>query len=128
MLSADAAGHRRRHRRRRADGDHPGPAGRRRQRRAADHQLGPRSRSSRASARSPASPGTSPQHGLGALLDVRSASFDGSISATNGGAVTLDATVVFQGTPQTVHLSYDFHDLVAGAKALAKAVVPSLPI
>jgi hypothetical protein len=68
------------------------------------------------------------QNGLGALLDVRSASFDGSISATHGGAVTLDATVVFQGSSQTVHLAYDFNDLVAGAKALAKAVVPSLPV
>ena len=71
-------------------------------------------------------PATSPQHGLGALLDVRSASFDGSISATHGGAVTLDAVVGFQGAQQTVHVSYDFNDLVAGAKALAKTVVPSL--
>jgi hypothetical protein len=68
------------------------------------------------------------QHGLGALLDVSSASFDGAINTTHGGAVTLDATVVFQGTPQTVHVSYDFHDLVAGAKELAKTVLPSLPI
>ena len=50
------------------------------------------------------------------------------LSATSGGSVTLDASVVFQGTPQTVHVSYDFHDLVAGAKAVAKAVLPSLPI
>jgi predicted nucleic acid-binding Zn-ribbon protein len=67
-------------------------------------------------------------HGLGALLDVRSASFDGSISATHGGAVTLDAVVVFQATQQTVHVSYDFNDLVAGAKALAKSVLPSLSV
>ncbi len=68
------------------------------------------------------------EHGLGALLDVRSASFDGTLSATSGGSVTLDASVVFKGSPQTVHVSYDFHDLVAGAKALAKQVLPSLPI
>ena len=67
-------------------------------------------------------------HGLGALLDVRSASFDGSLNATTGGSVTLDATVIFQGAQQTLHLSYSFHDLVAGARALAKAVLPSLPI
>jgi hypothetical protein len=35
---------------------------------------------------------------------------------------------VFQGSSQAVHLAYDFNDLVAGAKALAKAVVPSLPV
>ena len=67
-------------------------------------------------------------HGLGALLDVRSASFTGTLDATSGGSVTLDADVVFQGKPSSVHLSYDFHDLVAGAKALAKEVLPSLPI
>ncbi len=68
------------------------------------------------------------EHGLGALLDVRSASFDGSLSATSGGSVTLDASVVFQGSPQKVHVSYDFRDLVAGAKAVAKELLPSLPI
>ena len=67
-------------------------------------------------------------HGLGALLDVRSASFDGTLSGTKGGAVILDAAVVFQGTPQAVHLAYDFGDLAEGAKALAKAVVPSFSL
>ena len=56
------------------------------------------------------------------MLDVRSASFDGTINATSGGAVTLDAVVIFRGSQQTVHASYDFHDLVA------KAVLPALPI
>ena len=68
------------------------------------------------------------QHGLGALLDVRSASFDGTLNAATGGSVTLDAVVIFQGTQQSLHVSYNFHDLVAGAKALAKAALPSLPI
>ena len=68
------------------------------------------------------------QHGLGALLDVRSASFDGTLNAATGGSVTLDAVVIFQGTQQTLHVSYNFHDLVAGAKAIAKAALPSLPI
>ena len=66
------------------------------------------------------------EHGLGALLDVKSASFDAAISATKGGSVTLDAVVVFRGSQQTVHLTYDFHDLVAGAKALALEMVPGL--
>jgi hypothetical protein len=66
-------------------------------------------------------------HGLGALLDVRSASFDGSLSATSGGAVTLDADVVFMNQPQHLHLAFDFNDLAAGAKALAHELVPALP-
>lgn len=68
------------------------------------------------------------EHGLGALLDVRSASFTGTLDATSGGSVTLDADVVWQGTATSVHVAYDFHDLAAGAKALAKEVLPSLPV
>jgi len=67
-------------------------------------------------------------HGLGALLEVRSAAFTGTLEASSGGSVTLDADVVFQGVASTVHLSYDFHNLAAGAKALAKQVLPSLPV
>lgn len=60
---------------------------------------------------------------------MRSASFDGALNAVTGGSVTLDAVVIFQGTQQTLHVSsYNFHDLVAGAKAIAKAALPSLPI
>ncbi len=67
-------------------------------------------------------------HGLDALIDVRSASFAGALSATSGGSVALDADVVFQGSPTTVHVAYDFHDLVAGAKAVAKQLLPALPV
>lgn len=68
------------------------------------------------------------EHGLGALLDVKTASFVGSIDTTSGGSVTLDAEVVFQGDEQSVHLAYDFHDLVASAEALAREVLPSLSV
>ena len=69
------------------------------------------------------------EHGLGALLDVRSASFDGSISATQRRRRSRwTRSSSSRARQQTVHVSYDFHDLVAGAKALAKAVLPSLPI
>src|SRR3954454_16019962 len=66
------------------------------------------------------------QHGLGAVIDVKRASFDGTLSATSGGRVTLDADVVFMGAPKTLHASYDFGDLAAGARALAHQLVPSL--
>ena len=128
VLATRAAGNRREHRHRRADGDHAGPAGDGGRRRCCRPPTRPSAYSSRASGTVADVAGYIAQHGLGALLDVRSASFDGSISATTGGSVTLDAAVVFQGTTQTVHVSYDFKDLVAGAKALAKAVLPSLPI
>lgn len=67
-------------------------------------------------------------HGLDGLVDVRSASFTGTLDATSGGSVTLDADVVFRGQLEQVHLAHDFHDLVAGAQALAKEVLPSLPV
>jgi hypothetical protein len=66
-------------------------------------------------------------HGLGALLDVRSASFDGSLSATSGGSVTLDADVVFMNQAQHVHLAFDFNNLAVGARALAHELVPAIP-
>ncbi|MFC6704581.1 hypothetical protein [Flexivirga alba] len=68
------------------------------------------------------------EHGLDSLLDVKSASFTGTLDATSGGSVTLDADVVFQGTEDNVHLAYDFHDLVAGAEELAKEVLPALHV
>jgi hypothetical protein len=67
-------------------------------------------------------------HGLGSLLDVRSASFDGTLTATSGGSVTLAADVVLQGAEQRVRISYDFHDLAAGAKALAQQLLPGIPV
>jgi hypothetical protein len=67
------------------------------------------------------------RHGLGAAIDVQRASFDGTLSAASGGSVTLDADVVFLGTPKTLRVSYDFGDLAAGARALAHELVPSLP-
>jgi hypothetical protein len=66
------------------------------------------------------------RNGLGAVIDVQRASFDGTLSATSGGSVTLDADVVFLGAPKTLHASYDFGDLAAGARALAHQLVPSL--
>ncbi|MBO1756636.1 hypothetical protein [Allobranchiibius sp. CTAmp26] len=68
------------------------------------------------------------EHGLDGLLNVKSASFTGTLDATSGGSVTLDADVVFQGTEDMVHVSYDFHDLAASAQTLAKEVLPSLPV
>ncbi|WP_347354840.1 hypothetical protein [Intrasporangium sp.] len=67
-------------------------------------------------------------HGLAGLIDVESASFDGTLQATSGGSVTLDADVVFQGRREQAHVAYDFRDLATGARNLAKQVLPTLPV
>ncbi|MDN5796623.1 MAG: hypothetical protein L0H79_12820 [Intrasporangium sp.] len=66
-------------------------------------------------------------HGLPNLIEVRSASFTGTLQATSGGSVTLDVDLVFQGKQERAHLAYDFHDLTTGAKNLAEQVLPTLP-
>ncbi len=48
--------------------------------------------------------------GLGGLLDIREASFEGSLTATNGGHVTLAMTLSFMGDPHTLTLPFSFHD------------------
>ena len=42
--------------------------------------------------------------------------------------MSLDADVWFMGEQRTVRVGYDFHDLAAGAKALARQLAPSLRV
>ncbi len=58
--------------------------------------------------------------GLGGLLDVKEAGFEGSLSATNGGAVSLSATIVFMGNESTHTLSFNFHNPIMAVKALVE--------
>lgn len=57
--------------------------------------------------------------GLGGLLDVRAASFEGWLSATSGGRVQLDVEVVFMGEPHRLQLAIDLTDPLTGARRLA---------
>ncbi len=65
------------------------------------------------------------QHGLEALLNVRSASFEDSLDAAREGKVTVWAEVVFMGRPRSVSFPLDFHDPQEGAHALARALLPA---
>ena len=64
--------------------------------------------------------------GLGGLLDVKSASFEGSLQATQGGSVSMKLAVVFmQGKPQNLSLAFNFKSPIAAAEELAKKLLPS---
>ncbi len=55
--------------------------------------------------------------GLGGLLDVKSAMFEGSLQATSGGSVSLQLSVSFmQGQPQSLPLAFNFQSPLAAAE------------
>ncbi|NEQ32208.1 MAG: hypothetical protein F6K04_14605 [Leptolyngbya sp. SIO4C5] len=63
--------------------------------------------------------------GLGGLLDVRSAQFEGSLDATQGGNVMMAIELVFmQGQPQTLSLAFAFGNPQQAALDLAKKLLP----
>lgn len=64
--------------------------------------------------------------GLGGLLDVKSAMFEGSLQATSGGSVSLQLSVSFmQGQPQSLTLAFNFQSPLAAAEDLAKKLLPA---
>ena len=64
--------------------------------------------------------------GLGGLLDVKSAQFEGSLQATEGGSVMMAIELVFmQGQPQNLTLSFNFKNPQQAALDLAKKLLPA---
>jgi hypothetical protein len=64
------------------------------------------------------------KNGLGALLDVRAATFEASLSVAQGGRVALAADLVFMGSPRSVQFGFDFNDPLRGAQDLAQILMP----
>jgi hypothetical protein len=64
------------------------------------------------------------KNGLGALLDVRAATFEASLSVAQGGRVALAADLVFMGSPRSVQFSFDFNDPLRGTQDLARLLMP----
>jgi hypothetical protein len=64
--------------------------------------------------------------GLGGLLDVKSAQFEGSLEATQGGSVMMAIEVVFmKGQPQHLTLGFNFMSPKQAALELAKKLLPA---
>jgi hypothetical protein len=64
--------------------------------------------------------------GLGGLLDVKSAHFEGSLQATQGGSVMMAIEVVFmKGQPQYLSLGFNFMSPQQAALELAKKLLPA---
>lgn len=61
--------------------------------------------------------------GLGGLIDIRSASFEGYLSAAAGGRVALELSLTFMDRPHRLALAMDFHDPLDAAGDLARQLV-----
>jgi hypothetical protein len=61
--------------------------------------------------------------GLADALHVTAAGFQGSLNLVSGGSVALWADLTFIGRPQRMRWAFDFHDPLAGARALAHALL-----
>ena len=61
--------------------------------------------------------------GLADALHVTAAGFQGSLNLVSGGSVALWADLTFIGRPQRMRWTFDFHDPLAGARALAQALL-----
>ena len=64
------------------------------------------------------------KYGLGGLIDIREAMFDGSLSATQGGRVSLAVKLTFMNKPKSFAFAFNFNDPLSSAKELAKILLP----
>ena len=66
------------------------------------------------------------EKGLGGLIDIKKASFMASLSAANGGTVSMSLTLKFMNqTQQTLSLNFNFNNPLSSAQDLAKRLLPS---
>jgi peptidoglycan hydrolase CwlO-like protein len=58
------------------------------------------------------------EKGLGGLLDVKKAMFEGQLNAVKGGRVALALSLELMGKPHDLMLAFNFHSPLSGAKEL----------
>jgi hypothetical protein len=63
------------------------------------------------------------KYGLGGLIDIREAMFEGSLSATQGGRVSLAVKLTFMNKPKSFAFAFNFNDPLSSAKDLAKMLL-----
>ncbi len=63
------------------------------------------------------------EKGLGGLVDVKEASFEGNLSMVNSGYVSLSVKIVFMGKESEHSFAFNFHNPVAGVKLLVQDLV-----
>jgi len=66
------------------------------------------------------------QYGLGGLLDVRSAAFEGALNTLHSGQVAMTLKLELMKTPTTLQFNFDFNDSLASAKALGEDLLQRL--
>jgi hypothetical protein len=65
-------------------------------------------------------------HGLGGLLDVRAASFEGQLNVIHGGHVSMALKLDVMQQPVALRLRFNFHEPLASAKVLGKDLLRRL--
>jgi len=65
------------------------------------------------------------KYGLGGLIDIREAMFEGSLSATQGGRASLAVKLTFMNKPKSFAFAFNFNDPLSSVKELAKTLLPS---
>jgi CBS domain-containing protein len=65
------------------------------------------------------------EHGLGGLLDIRSASFEAGLNAAAGGRVSLQTELVFMGKEQEFAFQFNFENPLASAQDLSRLLLPT---
>ncbi len=64
--------------------------------------------------------------GLGGILDIRAAHFEGRLDALDGGRVAMAITLSFMGgAPKTLMLDFDFSSPARAALSLANRLLPA---
>jgi hypothetical protein len=63
--------------------------------------------------------------GLGDLINISEARFEGSLSATKGGYVSLAVKMTFMNQPKDFAFAFNFNDPLSSAKDLAKMLLPA---
>lgn len=64
--------------------------------------------------------------GLGGVLDLKQVAFEGQLNAVKGGQVSLQAKLVFMRRDLDVAWAFNFHNPLAGAKALGQKLIRSV--
>ncbi|MGB0524309.1 MAG: hypothetical protein ACPGJS_15170 [Flammeovirgaceae bacterium] len=64
--------------------------------------------------------------GLGGLLDVRYARFEGQLNSVKGGGVELELEILLMKKPLDLELAFNFNNPLDGAKALAEKLIDEI--
>jgi len=63
------------------------------------------------------------EKGIGGLLDIKEAMFEGQLNVVKGGSVAMALSVELMSKPHDLSLAFNFHNPISGAKALGEKLL-----